>query len=91
MLEERGLSRRVAVAVPNFLMALELVGRTELLAVLPKRFVEMHARHFGVAIVALPLPFGIRSIFAATPKVALMDAGLVWLLDAIERAAGAAS
>lgn len=91
MLDERGLSRRVAVAVPNFMMALELVGKTELVAALPQRFVEMHAKHFGVAAAPMPLAFGRRAILAVAPKVALMDAGLVWLVDALERATGAAS
>jgi DNA-binding transcriptional LysR family regulator len=84
MLEQRGLSRRVAVAVPNFMMALDLVGKTQLIAALPKRFVEMHARHFGVTYTELPLSFGRGSkVRAAVPKAALMDAGVVWLMGAL--------
>jgi len=80
MLEERGLSRRVAVAVPNFMMALDVVGKTELISALPKRFVEMHAGHFGVAFTTLPLPFGQVDVLAVTPKAALADAGVLWLM-----------
>ncbi|HYG88516.1 MAG TPA: LysR family transcriptional regulator [Azospirillum sp.] len=85
MLAEQGLSRRVAVAVPNFMLALDLVSKTELIAVLPKRFVEMHARRFGVAITKLPLPLSPRPILAVAPKVAMMDAGMVWLFDVLGR------
>jgi DNA-binding transcriptional LysR family regulator len=88
ILEQRGLSRRVAVAVPSFMMALDLVGKTELISALPRRFVDMHAEHFGVAFAELPLTFGRRStVLAALPKAALMDAGMVWLMGALGRAA----
>jgi DNA-binding transcriptional LysR family regulator len=88
ILEQRGLSRRVAVAVPYFTMALELVGKTELISALPKRFVDMHAKHFGVAHAELPFSFGQRStVLAVLPKVALMDAGVAWLMEVLGRAA----
>ncbi len=49
LLESRGLSRRVALAVPNFMLALDLLTKTQLVCVLPKRFVERHAERFAVA------------------------------------------
>ena len=39
-LEALGRSRRVAVAVPNFTLAIDLVSKTDLISVLPKRFVR---------------------------------------------------
>ncbi|WP_324763936.1 LysR family transcriptional regulator (plasmid) [Sinorhizobium meliloti] len=83
LLASRGLSRRVALAVPNFLLALDLLTRTELVCVLPRRFVEMHAERFAVGTAKLPLDLGASSIQAVVPKSALMDAGLVWLLDVL--------
>ncbi|APG86459.1 HTH-type transcriptional activator NahR (plasmid) [Sinorhizobium americanum CCGM7] len=85
LLENRGLSRRVALAVPNFMLALDLLTKTELVCVLPKRFVEMHAERYVVVTAKLPLDLGVSSIKAAVPKAALMDAGLVWLLDVLRR------
>ncbi len=85
LLENRGLSRRVALAVPNFMLALDLLTKTELVCVLPKRFVEMHAKRYAVATAKLPLELGVSSIQAVVPKAALMDAGLVWLLDVLGR------
>ena len=83
LLASRGLSRRVALAVPNFLLALDLLTRTELVCVLPRRFVEMHAARFAVGTAKLPLDLGASSIQAVVPKSALMDVGLVWLLDVL--------
>ncbi|WEX86415.1 LysR family transcriptional regulator [Sinorhizobium garamanticum] len=85
LLESRGLSRRVALAVPNFLLALDLVSKTQLICFLPKRFVAMHAERFAVATTKLPLGLGSPSVQAVVPKAALMDAGLVWLLDVLGR------
>lgn len=83
LLASRGLSRRVALAVPNFLLAIDLLTKTELVCVLPKRFVEMHAARFAVGTAKLPLDLGASSIQAVVPKSALMDVGLVWLLDVL--------
>lgn len=85
LLESRGLSRRVALAVPNFMLALDLLTKTQLVCVLPKRFVEMHAERFAVATAKLPLDLGAPTIQAVAPKAALMDGGLVWLLDVLGR------
>ncbi|WP_085025423.1 LysR family transcriptional regulator [Ensifer aridi] len=85
LLASRGLSRRVALAVPHFMLALDLLTKTELVCVLPKRFVEMHAKRYAVATAKLPLDLGVSSIKAVVPKAALMDAGLVWLLDVLGR------
>ncbi len=88
LLESLNLSRRVALAVPNFMLALDLVAKTQLVSVLPKRFVEMHAERFAVATAKLPFDLAISSIQAVAPKAALMDAGLVWLLEVLGRAGG---
>ncbi|NRP70707.1 PCP degradation transcriptional activation protein [Ensifer psoraleae] len=85
LLESRGLSRRVALAVPNFLLALDLVSKTQLICFLPKRFVAMHAERFAVATAKLTLGLGSPGVQAVVPKAALMDTGLVWLLDVLRR------
>ncbi|GCA49962.1 nodulation protein D 2 [Sinorhizobium sp. KGO-5] len=86
LLESRNLSRRVALAVPNFMLALDLVVKTELVSVLPKRFIEMHAGRFAIATAKLPLDLPVGSVQAVAPKAALMDDGLVWLLEVLGRA-----
>jgi DNA-binding transcriptional LysR family regulator len=82
-LEALGRSRRVAVAVPNFMLAVDLVSKTDLISVLPRYFVEMHAGRFDIITVPLPLQDFWPPVKAVVPKAALMDAGIVWLLERI--------
>ena len=44
MLAKRGLPRRVALTVPNFMMALALIAETDLIAALPRRLVPCTLR-----------------------------------------------
>jgi DNA-binding transcriptional LysR family regulator len=74
-------SRRIALTVPNFMLALALIAETDLIAALPKGLVETHARRFDVIAVEAPLPLQHFLIRAIAPKVALMDAGIAWLFD----------
>jgi DNA-binding transcriptional LysR family regulator len=86
-LAKQGLSRRVALTVPNFMLALALIAQTDLIAALPRRFVAMHAARFGVTSSEAPLPLSPFRIRAIAPRVAMMDAGLAWLFDVLAKAA----
>lgn len=48
IMEKQGLSRRIVVAVPNFMLALDVFPQTELIAAMPKHFVEVHSRLFAL-------------------------------------------
>jgi DNA-binding transcriptional LysR family regulator len=80
-----GLSRRVVMTVPNFMMALAVVSETDMIAALPERIVANHAARFDIVTVKAPLALPRFNIRAITPKVALMDAGLAWLFDTLAR------
>lgn len=80
-LTKRGLKRRVALTVPNFMMALSLIAESDLIGAVPRRFVAAHGARFGVTGIDVPLPLPRSRIRAITPKVALMDAGLAWLFN----------
>lgn len=88
-LERKRLSRRVVLFVPSFMQALAVLAETDLIAALPKRVVEMQAKRFGLAYVEAPLPLPRSRIRAIVPKPALMDAGLAWLLETLEKASNA--
>ncbi len=87
MLAERGLSRRVALTVPNFMFGLAVLAQTDLVSAYPRRFVAMHAGRFGVVGIDAAIPLGRFNINAIVPKVALMDAGLAWMVDLLRQTA----
>lgn len=86
-LAREGLSRRVALTVPNFMMALAVVAETDMLAALPRRLVAKQAGRFGLISVEAPLRLPRYQIQAITPKAAMKDAGLAWLFDTLGGAA----
>lgn len=96
-LAEHGLTRRVALVVPNFMLALAIVSDTDLIAAIPKSLIKMHAKRFRLQSMVAPVQLSRFQIRAIVPKVALQDAGLSWFVDTVEktspgrRAAGKAS
>jgi len=87
LLARQGFARRIALAVPNFMLGIELISRTDLISMLPQRFVAMNAERFGIAWAKAPLSIGHQPVMAVAPKAAMMDAGIAWLCDALARAA----
>lgn len=90
-LARRHLSRRVALTVPNFMMAFALVAGSDLITALPRRLAAMHARRLGVVSREPPLSLPRFVIRAIAPRVAMMDAGVAWLFAVLEQAAAAAA
>jgi DNA-binding transcriptional LysR family regulator len=80
-LAKSGLTRRVALTVPNFIFALSVLAETEMVSALPRRFVEIHGARFNVVAVKAPLPLPRFAINVVLSKVAMMDAGLAWLVQ----------
>jgi DNA-binding transcriptional LysR family regulator len=83
-LASMGRSRRIAYVAPNFMLALAILSETDLIAALPRRLAEKHCRRFGLTFVEPPLPLETYAIAAIVPKVALADAGIAWLLRALQ-------
>lgn len=81
----QGYSRRIALTVPNFMFALATLAETDLISAVPRRFVGMHARQFGIVTAAAPLPLRRFRVNAVTSKAALMDAGVLWLFDVLTK------
>ncbi|UIJ44801.1 LysR family transcriptional regulator [Sphingomonas cannabina] len=86
VLARDGLSRRVALTVPNFMFACAILPSTDLLCAIPRRFAEVYATRFGIATQDPPLPLGSFRLNAFIPKVALMDSGLAWIFDRLSAA-----
>lgn len=87
-LAKRGQERRIAVTVPSFMMALDHIAHSNLIAALPRRLVAQHAAGFGLTFAELPFRRKPDPIQAVATKAALMDAGIAWLTDAIAGSVG---
>jgi DNA-binding transcriptional LysR family regulator len=90
-LAKLGLSRRVVMTMPNFMMALPVIAESEMISALPERLVSAYADRFDIVAVTAPLALRRFDIRLIAPKVALMDAGLAWLFDVVERTVAEAS
>ena len=85
-LARRGLTRRIGLTVPNFMLALATLAETSLISALPRRLVALNAGRFGLVAVDAPLSLPTFRLNAVAPKVAMMDEGLTWLFELLTRA-----
>jgi DNA-binding transcriptional LysR family regulator len=85
VLAKQKQSRRIALTVPNFMIALAIIAETDLISALPRRFAVMHTPRFGAVALEAPLPLGCFQLNAVAPKAAMMDVGLKWLFDVLRR------
>jgi DNA-binding transcriptional LysR family regulator len=83
-----GRSRRVALTVPSFFMALAIVADTDLLAAVPRSFARVQGARAGLAVIEPPLPLPRFQLRMILPAGGLTDAGLAWLCSAIRQGAG---
>jgi DNA-binding transcriptional LysR family regulator len=83
-----GRSRRVALTVPSFFMALAIVSETDLLAAVPRSFASVHGPRAGLVVIEPPLALPRFQLRMILPAGGLTDAGLAWLCSAIRRGAG---
>lgn len=91
VLARHGHSRRIALTVPDFASALCVVAETDLACAVPRRFAELHARRFELALWEPPFDLGTFALHAVAPEAALLDQGLAWLWDTIEHVTMAAT
>jgi DNA-binding transcriptional LysR family regulator len=78
-LAEQGQARRVALTVPNFMMALAHLSESDLIATLPRHLVERHAARFELVARPVPLPWTPDAVRAVASRAAMADAGVAWL------------
>jgi DNA-binding transcriptional LysR family regulator len=85
-LAEAGVSRRVVMAVPYFFAVLATVARTDLIATLPRRLAQCHAKDFGLCTAVPPLQirsFPVQMIWSRRLGV---DPAIVWLRAKVKAA-----
>jgi DNA-binding transcriptional LysR family regulator len=83
-LAKQGRARRIALTVPNFMMALAVIAESDLIGALPQRFVTLHAARFGVVATKAPFPLRSDDLCAIASKSAMADAGVAWLFKVLQ-------
>jgi DNA-binding transcriptional LysR family regulator len=81
---QQGLSRRVALTVPSFMMALSTLARTDLIGTLPRHMVEHCATQFGLVTIGLDVLKRRDPVCAIATRAGMMDAGVAWLFDLLQ-------
>jgi DNA-binding transcriptional LysR family regulator len=87
LLARKGLSRPIAVTVPTFMMALSVLAETDLIATLPGKLVQRHARRFDLVSTRLPLKRAPDPIRAVVTRAAMADPGIAFLFETLGRSA----
>jgi len=60
--------RRIVLTVPNFMLALAIVAKTDLITALPRWFAALHAARFGILSFDAPLSLPGFRVNAIVPK-----------------------
>jgi len=87
-LAEQGHARRVALTVPNFMMALVQLAESDLIATLPRHLVERHAARFNLVTRPVPLPWTPDPVRIIASQAAMADVGIAWLFETMARCIG---
>ena len=90
-LAEHDLQRRIVLTVPSFFMAAAAIASSDLVGALPRTFAREAARSFDIDILDPPLDMLSSDLHAIVPRAALLDHGIVWLLNQIEEVAAGLS
>jgi DNA-binding transcriptional LysR family regulator len=88
-LEQKGLSRVVAVRVPHFTAALALVAQSDCVALVPARLARAWARNTDVVVVKPPLPLPAFSMAWYTSELLRADPANAWLRRELKAVADA--
>ncbi len=82
-LAESGLSRSVSLSLPQFLPALAVVSRSDLVATLPARVARDNAARYGLAVHEPPLELRSFDVTVLRHKRSLRNQAVTWCLDRI--------
>lgn len=82
-LAQKGLERRFAMVVPNYLAVAAVVARSTMLGIVPEELARPIAAQTGLAVHELPLDLAPWTMSLLWSKNAEKDRGLCWLRDRI--------
>jgi DNA-binding transcriptional LysR family regulator len=86
-LARRGLSRRVALQVSNFLVAPQVVAETDLISTGPERLLRRTSQHYPLVLLPTPLPIPRFDLCLVWHSRRGHDPAHAWMRDVITRAA----
>lgn len=82
-LSEGGKARHVALSIPQFMPALAVLSRSDMIATLPARLVEQHADRFGLSVHKPPLELRSYLVRMVRHKRELKNPAVTWCHDQI--------
>ncbi|MBN8909769.1 MAG: LysR family transcriptional regulator, partial [Rhodospirillales bacterium] len=89
VLQARGVSRRVVVAVPYFLAALATVAASDLIATVPRWLALAQAKAFRLVTAPPPVPIRSFAVRMTWSRRAASDPALAWLRGQVVEAVSA--
>jgi len=86
-LDTRGLRRRIALRIPNFLTGMAIVAESDLVLTAPSALAALAAHHTGIATLRPPLPLPEHSVNLIWHERFSNDPGHRWLRELIAQVA----
>ena len=90
-LRKIGMTRKVAITVPDFASAARLVATGSMIATMPSRIAVHYSKHYRLNVFELPLQLPELDIAVAFHPRAMSDPAIIWLMDEIRGDAGRAN
>jgi DNA-binding transcriptional LysR family regulator len=82
LLAKQERTRRVALTVPNFMLALSLIAITDMLTAVPRNLIEVHGERMALGFTDIPLSLGaFDPVYLIASRAAMLDAGVAWLFS----------
>jgi DNA-binding transcriptional LysR family regulator len=78
-LRPMGIERRIALVVPDYIEAMHVTARTDLVAFVPRRLIAALAKQLSLQTITPPWDPGIDEQYIFHPTWAQMDPGSIWL------------
>jgi DNA-binding transcriptional LysR family regulator len=86
-LRKIGMTRKVAITVPDFASAARLVATGPMIATMPSRIAVHYSRHYPLNVFKLPLQLPELEIAVASHPRAMSDPAIIWLMAEIQAVA----
>jgi DNA-binding transcriptional LysR family regulator len=90
-LRKIGMTRKVAITVPDFASAARLVATGSMIATMPSRIALHYSKHYRLNVFELPVQLPELDIAVASHPRAMSDPAIIWLMDEIRGSARRAS